>query len=259
MQALGRHGHGLIPSLAGFLLGALGDNDVVVGASIGIAFGDARTIEAEELERDADLALYRAKSLGKNRFTIFETEMHIDAVRRMELTGELRRAIELRQLDVAYQPIVSLETGAIAGVEALARWHHPTRGTIPPDVFIPLAEETGLIAAIGRLILGKALADARRWHDEHPAHLTLRVAVNLSARQLGEDDAVTDVADALRSTGIDPQTVIIELTESALMPGEGVTVDRLTELSDLGVHLFIDDFGTGWSSLQRLRALGYLR
>lgn len=233
----------------------LGDNDVVVGASIGIAFGDARTIEAEELERDADLALYRAKSLGKNRFTIFETEMHIDAVRRMELTGELRRAIELRQLDVAYQPIVSLETGAIAGVEALARWHHPTRGTIPPDVFIPLAEETGLIAAIGRLILGKALADARRWHDEHPAHLTLRVAVNLSARQLGEDDAVTDVAAALRSTGIDPQTVIIELTESALMPGEGVTVDRLTELSELGVHLFIDDFGTGWSSLQRLRAL----
>ncbi|MFI0432675.1 MAG: putative bifunctional diguanylate cyclase/phosphodiesterase [Candidatus Nanopelagicales bacterium] len=233
----------------------LGDNDVVVSASIGIAVGDAATIEGEELERDADLALYRSKSLGKNRCTIFETEMHVDALRRMELTGELRRAVELGQLDVAYQPIVSLDTGAIAGVEALARWHHPTRGSIPPDTFIPLAEETGLIAGIGRLVLGKALADGRRWHEEHPAHTALRVAVNLSARQLSEDDAVGDVAEAVQRTGIDPRTVIIELTESALMPGEGVSTDRLAELAALGVHLFIDDFGTGWSSLQRLRAL----
>ncbi len=231
------------------------ETEVALGASIGLAIGDATTGDADELERNADLALYQSKAAGKRRCTVYETSMHTEAVHRLQFTTELRLALERGEIGVMYQPVVELDTGNVVGLEALARWHHPVRGLIQPCEFIGLAEETGLITVLGRQVMTSALTQIAEWHQKYPRHASTRIAVNLSGRQLGSGELVGEVAGLLECTGIDPGTVILEITESVLLPGEGVTVDRLRGLAGLGPSLYIDDFGTGFSSLNSLRSL----
>jgi len=230
-------------------------SEVTSNVSVGIAISSAETDNGDEVMRNADLALYEAKNLGKGRYAVFVPVMHELAVDRLELTAELRRGIDARQLVVHYQPIVELATNKILGVEALVRWRHPTRGLMAPGQFIPLAEETGLVVPLGRDVLRQALATVGKWQRRLPGCEQLMISVNLSARQLQHDDIVDDVSNALRDSGVAPQTLLLEITESVLLPGEGVTLERLRALSALGVRLFIDDFGTGYSSLSYLQQL----
>lgn len=233
----------------------VGGTDIVLGASIGLAIGNAATGDPDELERNADLALYQSKAAGKRRCTVYETSMHTEAVHRLEFTTELRLALERGEIGVMYQPVVDLNTRALVGLEALARWHHPERGLIQPSEFIGLAEETGLITKLGRQVMTGALTQVAAWHLKYPSHRNTRIAVNLSGRQLGNPELVVEVAGLLEGTVIDPRTVILEITESVLLPGEGVALDRLRGLAELGPSLYIDDFGTGFSSLNSLRSL----
>jgi EAL domain-containing protein (putative c-di-GMP-specific phosphodiesterase class I) len=205
--------------------------------------------------RNADLALYDAKNAGKNRFAVFAPTMHEAALARLSLTSDLRHAIERSELVVHYQPLVALASGGILGLEALVRWQHPDLGLLPPGQFIALAEETGLIVPIGRMVLQTALRDAVRWQKGYEEHGTLHMAVNVSGRQLQDASIVDDVRTAIKASGIDPSTVVLEITESVLLPGDGLVVERLHALAALGVHLYIDDFGTGYSSLSYLQAL----
>jgi EAL domain-containing protein (putative c-di-GMP-specific phosphodiesterase class I) len=181
--------------------------------------------------------------------------MHEQAVGRLQLTADMRQALDECQFVVHFQPIVDMTTGHQVSAEALARWRHPLRGLMGPDQFIPLAEETGLIVPMGRSVLRQALQTVAQWQSEIPGCEQMGVAVNLSVRQLLHPDIVEDVREALLDTGIDPHTVVLEITESVLLPDEGVTLDRLNELTALGVQLFIDDFGTGYSSLSYLQQL----
>jgi diguanylate cyclase (GGDEF)-like protein/PAS domain S-box-containing protein len=229
--------------------------EVTTGASIGIAVGGVGSASAEDLMRNADLALYDAKNAGKNRFAVFAPTMHEAALARLSLTSDLRHAIERSELVVHYQPLVALASGGILGLEALVRWQHPELGLLPPGQFIGLAEETGLIVPIGRRVLQMALRDAVRWQQAYEEHGTLHMAVNVSGRQLQDASIVDDVRTAIKASGIDPSTVVLEITESVLLPGDGVIVERLHALAALGIHLYIDDFGTGYSSLSYLQAL----
>ncbi len=233
----------------------IGGTEVTTGASIGIALGHERPSTPEDLMRNADLALYDAKNSGKNRYAVFAPQMHEAALARLSLTSDLRHAIERGELVVYYQPLVALDSGDITGLEALVRWEHPQHGLLQPAEFIALAEETGLIVPLGRAVLRSALAEAVRWQRGHAEHSGLRIAVNVSGRQLQEAVIVDDVRQALEDTGIDPNTVVLEITESVLLPGDGVIVERLHALAALGVHLYIDDFGTGYSSLSYLQML----
>ena len=205
--------------------------------------------------RNADLALYDAKNSGKNRYAVFATTMHEAALARLSLTSELRHAIERNELVVYYQPLVDLESGSIDGLEALVRWQHPEHGLMLPGQFIALAEETGLIIPLGRMVLRTALFEAVRWQKQHPDHKKLHMAVNVSGRQLLDPGIVDEVASAINDSGIEPSTVVLEITESVLLPGDGTMIERLNALSALGVHLYIDDFGTGYSSLSYLQML----
>jgi predicted signal transduction protein with EAL and GGDEF domain len=230
--------------------------DVTTGASIGIALGTpGATTTPEDLMRNADLALYDAKNAGKNRYAVFAPQMHEKALARLSLTSDLRHAIERGELVVYYQPLIALDTGAITGLEALVRWNHPERGMLQPGQFIALAEETGLIVPLGRAVLRTALRAAASWQTAHPSHGGLRIAVNVSGRQLQDASFVDDVRAILAETGITPTTVVLEITESILLPGDEVIVARLNALAELGVHLYIDDFGTGYSSLSYLQML----
>jgi diguanylate cyclase (GGDEF)-like protein/PAS domain S-box-containing protein len=233
----------------------IGGTEVTTGASIGIAVGNAGSASPEDLMRNADLALYDAKNAGKNRFAVFAPTMHEAALARLSLTSDLRHAIERSELVVHYQPLVALASGGILGLEALVRWQHPDLGLLPPGQFIALAEETGLIVPIGRMVLQTALRDAVRWQKGYEEHGTLHMAVNVSGRQLQDASIVDDVRTAIKASGIDPSTVVLEITESVLLPGDGLVVERLHALAALGVHLYIDDFGTGYSSLSYLQAL----
>jgi diguanylate cyclase (GGDEF)-like protein/PAS domain S-box-containing protein len=230
--------------------------DVTTGASIGIALGTpGATTTPEDLMRNADLALYDAKNAGKNRYAVFAPQMHEKALARLSLTSDLRHAIERGELVVYYQPLIALDSGAITGLEALVRWNHPERGMLQPGQFIALAEETGLIVPLGRAVLRTALRAAASWQTAHPSHGGLRIAVNVSGRQLQDASFVDDVRAILAETGITPTTVVLEITESILLPGDEVIVARLNALAELGVHLYIDDFGTGYSSLSYLQML----
>jgi diguanylate cyclase (GGDEF)-like protein/PAS domain S-box-containing protein len=222
---------------------------IVIQASIGVAVSQGSG-SAEELLRDADVAMYAAKALGKGQYVVFEPEMHQAALARIELRADLQRAIEAGELFLHYQPIVSLEKMRISGVEALVRWQHPRRGVLAPGAFIPLAEETGLIDPLGRWVLVEACRQAKVWAKERRG---LTVSVNLSARQLQRPDFVDDVAELLRDTKLDPSLLVLEITESVLMRDAEESVERLRSLNDLGVRLAIDDFGTGYSSLSYLK------
>jgi len=206
----------------------------------------------EELIRDADAAMYRAKRDGKGSYRMFEPEMHEGVLARLELRTDLQRAIATEQLELYYQPVVRISDGSITGVEALLRWRHPERGMIPPDQFIPLAEETGLIIPIGRWVLREGCRHARRMRDDLPAAADLTMSINLSVKQLQHSDVIADVRDAVDEAGIDPCALTLEITETVLMADTELAVTRLQELKALGVNLALDDFGTGYSSLSYL-------
>jgi diguanylate cyclase (GGDEF)-like protein len=233
----------------------VGDTEVTTGASIGVALGQEGPSTPEDLMRNADLALYDAKNAGKNRYAVFATKMHEAALARLSLTSDLRHAIDRGELIVYYQPLVALDSGEITGLEALVRWNHPDRGMLQPGEFIALAEETGLIVPLGRAVLRTAIKAAVAWQRGHENHRGLRIAVNVSGRQLQDANIVDDVRAIIDETGIDPTTVVLEITESILLPGDEVILDRLNALAELGVHLYIDDFGTGYSSLSYLQML----
>jgi diguanylate cyclase (GGDEF)-like protein/PAS domain S-box-containing protein len=224
-----------------------------VTASFGVRSADAATAEPEELLRDADAAMYRAKELGKARCEVFDASMHERAVERLDLEGGLRRAVEREELRVLYQPQVEMASGEIVGAEALVRWQHPERGLVVPPVFIPIAEQTGLIVPIGAWVLREACAKAATWGSSTGRHL--RVSVNVSPRQLADDDFPATVAAVLAETGLEPDLLCLEITESAVMADPDAAADALAQLKALGVHLAIDDFGTGYSSLGQLKAL----
>ncbi len=220
---------------------------LLLSASVGISTARRR---GEDVLRDADLAMYRAKTGGRDRHARFEPEMHEALVERLELEADLRRAVDRDEFVVHYQPIVELATGDILGAEALVRWNHPTRGLVPPGAFIPLAEETQLIVPIGRRVLRAACEQAVRWLDRHGE---LTMSVNLSGMQLAQPNLVRDVEEALRDSGLPAEHLTLEITETVLMGDDEPTMNRLRELKELGVRLAVDDFGTGYSSLQYLR------
>ena len=226
--------------------------ETVVGASIGIALG-VRSLNSGELLRNADIAMYTAKRCGKDRYEIFEPAMHVAAVERLEIEADLRRALDRGELRLQYQPIVALDTGKISGVEALVRWPHPQRGLLPPSTFIPIAEETGLIRELGRQVLAGACTQARHWQVQHPNHPPLTVSVNVSARQLQADGLIAHVTDALEMSGLPASTLVLEITEGAMMHDTDATIRKLQALKALGVRLAVDDFGTGYSSLSYLQ------
>jgi diguanylate cyclase (GGDEF)-like protein/PAS domain S-box-containing protein len=230
----------------------LDGKEVFVHASIGVTMAGVDGANAEELLRNADAAMYGAKSDGKGRYRTFEPAMHLAALARLEMEADLRRAIALEEFVVHYQPIVSLATRRVRALEALVRWQHPTRGLVGPSEFVPLAEETGLIVELGRLVLREACRRAAEWKRTAPG---LTVAVNLSARQLADRDLVHDVAAALAAAGLVPDSLTLEITESVLIEDRSVALARLHELKAAGVRLAIDDFGTGYSSLSSLREL----
>ncbi len=228
----------------------LNGKDVFVSASIGIA-GTSGGESADELVRNADVAMYVAKTRGKGERVFFEPAMHAAALERLVVEADLRTAIEREEFLLHFQPIVQLDSGEIVGAEALVRWACRNRGIVPPSLFIPIAEETGLIVLIGRWVLRRACQTAREWEEERGK--PMRISVNLSSRQLREPGIVDDVRDALRDSGLDPQYLVLELTESMLMHDTDLSVARLTALKQLGVSLAIDDFGTGYSSLSYLQ------
>jgi EAL domain-containing protein (putative c-di-GMP-specific phosphodiesterase class I) len=221
---------------------------VTVTASIGIAAGDR--IPAEELLRNADIAMYRAKWDGKHRYAVFETDMQDTMQNRMELEMDLREALEKKEFLLAYQPTVDLNDMNPTGVEALIRWKHPVRGTVQPNDFIPLLEETGLIVEVGGWVLREACSQGAAWRA---AGYPIGMAVNVSGRQLDTDQLIADIENALADSGLLPQALTIEITETTLMRNVEDTVRRLTEIKALGVRIAIDDFGTGYSSLAHLQ------
>jgi diguanylate cyclase (GGDEF)-like protein/PAS domain S-box-containing protein len=232
--------------------------EVFVRASIGIASADSSMSAigpdgAEELLRNADVAMYMAKEAGKSRYQLFEPAMHDTALRRLELKADLQRAVDSHEFVLHYQPVIELETGRIEGFEALVRWMHPARGVVPPLDFIPLAEETGLIVPIGHAVLAEACTQARRLQARYPSMPPLHMSVNLSARQLQRPELVGEIADVLMDTGLEPDSLVLEITESVMMQDMDLSIQRLAELKALGVKLAVDDFGTGYSSLNYLR------
>jgi diguanylate cyclase (GGDEF)-like protein len=226
----------------------LGGIKLSVRASIGLAVGTRAS--ADELLRDADVALYQAKQAGGDRYMLFHPEMQVAVQERLALEMDLRVAVETGQLFVEYQPTFDLQDLAMTGVEALVRWSHPTRGLVGPDEFVPVAEQSGLVCAIGRLVLTTSCNQAAAWLS---AGSRVPVSVNVSGRQLESDQLGADVADALASSGLDPTMLTLELTETVLMRDADATKRRLAELKRLGVQIAIDDFGTGYSSLAYLR------
>ena len=230
----------------------LGDRQIVVRASVGIAVQSSDGADADELLRRADIAMYAAKAAGGNRHVTYEPQLYDATVARMELKADLRGALERGELDIAYQPIVDLESAAITGAEALMRWDHPKHGPVPPTDFIPLAEENGLILELGRWILESACRQARLW-QEATGREELTISVNLSGRQILDPDLAADVGRILAESGIAPATLVLEMTESVLVQDVEATVSTLHALKALGVRLAIDDFGTGYSSLSYLR------
>ncbi len=231
--------------------------EVFVRASVGIAVADGTAPPgeeaAEELLRNADVAMYMAKERGKGRYQVFEPEMHDTALRRLELKADLQRAVEHGEFILHYQPVIELESGRINGVEALIRWVHPERGMVQPLEFIPLAEETGLIVPIGRWVLGEAARYAVELQERFPMDPPFHMAVNLSARQLARPEIVDEVRELLQETGLAPSTLVLEITESMVMQDMELAIERLNQLKQLGVLLAIDDFGTGYSSLNYVR------
>ena len=226
--------------------------EVFINTSIGIALSSADHNHPEDLLRDADTALYRAKEQGKACYAVFDTAMYNQVVTLLQLETELRWAIERQELQVYYQPIVSLATGEITGFEALVRWRHPERGLISPTTFIPIAEETGLIIPIGQWVLQQACQQLQQWQHQFPSQASLTVNVNLSAKQLSQSNLAEHIDRSLRETGLNPTCLKLEITESSIMQNSESVTMLLEQLQALQVKLCLDDFGMGYSSLSRL-------
>ena len=227
----------------------LADREIVPNLSIGIVLSCAGKDMPEELLRDADTAMYQAKTAGKGQYLVFDAEMKHLAMDRLELESDLRLALERSELRVYFQPIVELDDGRVSEVEALARWEHPTRGLISPGSFIPLAEETNLIFPLGERILRESCIQARIWQLSNPEFERLMISVNLSGRQLGSPKLVDTVREILFETRLAPGSLKLEITESEMMQDVPLTIQRLRELQQLGVKIAVDDFGTGYSSM----------
>jgi diguanylate cyclase (GGDEF)-like protein/PAS domain S-box-containing protein len=232
----------------------IGGKSVYPRASVGICLvgEDLETPEAAELLRNADVAMYMAKRDSKGSYRVFEPTMHERVVERLELRSDLQHALALNQLELHYQPVVRLASREILGVEALLRWIHPKRGIIPPNHFIPVAEETGLIIPIGRWVLETACREAVRLHERFQRDEALTISVNLSVRQLQSETLISDVRNALEVTGLPPSALVLEITESLMLADTDFGMQQLDALKELGIRLAMDDFGTGYSSLSYL-------
>jgi diguanylate cyclase (GGDEF)-like protein len=227
--------------------------EVVTSLSIGVVMSADRYERAADMIRDADTAMYRAKELGKARCEIFDISMLAEVEERLQLESDLRHALERGEFQVYYQPIVSLAETRLCGFEALLRWHHPTRGIVSPGDFIPTAEETGLILAIGEWVLSEACRQMRAWDEEFPECSTLSISVNLSARQCMQLDLLHIVSRILNDTALAPERLKLEITEGVVLENSDAVVKVLHELRALGVQLGLDDFGVGYSALSYLQ------
>jgi EAL domain-containing protein (putative c-di-GMP-specific phosphodiesterase class I) len=234
---------------------SLRGHEIFVRASIGIALCGGAGDDADGLLRKADLAMYRSKTGGKARLTVYDQSMNAAALERLQLESDLHLAIERGELRLVYQPIVPLDGGGIAELEALLRWEHPRLGLVSPAQFIPIAEENGLIVPIGRWVIEQACRQLTSWQLEYGCRAPRTISVNLSVKQLNDAALVGEVEQILRTSGLDPRCLKVEITESTLMADVATTAVKLRELKALGVKLAIDDFGTGYSSLSYLKQL----
>jgi len=233
----------------------LGGHEVFTTASIGIALSTTGYEKPEDVLRDADTVMYRAKAQGKAGYAVFDQNMHASVVALLRLENDLRRAVERNEFRLDYQPIVALESGHISGFEALVRWQHPELGLIPPGDFIPVAEETGVIVELGAWVLSEACRQMREWQLISPLHRRLKISVNLSSRDFLQTDLYERIVEILQETALDPATLQLEITESILMENAQTIIPLLGRLRALGIELAIDDFGTGYSSLSYLSRL----
>jgi EAL domain-containing protein (putative c-di-GMP-specific phosphodiesterase class I) len=238
---------------------AVGSESVAVYLSVGIATGQGGACSAEELIRDADVAMYKAKTSGKGHFEVFHPSMGAAVLERHGLKEELRLAIERQELTLYFQPIIDLDTGRLAAEEALVRWEHPRRGLVAPADFVPLAEETGLILSLGQYVLEEACQQARRWqaHNQANGESEVAVHVNLSAVELRDPGLVPRVETILTDAGVDPRSLIFEITETVLLDDTERVSATIAQLRALGVRFALDDFGTGYSSLSYLHTLPF--
>lgn len=226
-----------------------------VSASIGVAVSSSSEVSPESLLRDADIAMYSAKARGRNRLERFKPVMHERANEQLQISQDLAHALERQEFEIYYQPSVSLDGEKLEGVEALLRWNHGDLGLVLPDTFIPIAEQSGLIVPIGRWVLEQACAQAVAWRSEYLTDHELTMSVNVSGRQLNHESLIPDVRSILSNSGLDPKSLVLEVTESVLMNDIDLVIERLRSLKELGISIAIDDFGTGYSSLAYLRQL----
>ena len=234
---------------------ALDRHEVFTSASIGVALSSTGYASAEQLMREADLAMYQAKTEGRARFVVFDARLHSKALRMVTLENDLRVAIDRDELEIYFQPIVTLDTGRLVSLEALARWRHAEQGLVSPAEFIPIAEETGLIVQIDRWIFRHACLNLAAWQRRHPAAASLSVNVNFSSKQFSRNDLIEFVDEVIAETGVAASCIAIEITESVLMLNTEATTKMLLNLRSRGIRLYIDDFGTGYSSLSYLTSL----
>lgn len=231
----------------------LDGQEIFTTASIGIALSSTVNYERpEDVLRDADTAMYRAKILGRARYELFNSNMYANALAKLQLETDLRRAIECRELRVHYQPIVSLTSGSILGFEALLRWEHPERGLLSPADFISIAEETGQIFSIGKWVLQEACGQMQAWRASYPSNSLKKISVNLSLKQFFQPDLIEQIGQILQSTGLNADSLVLDITESVIVENGDRINTALSQLREMGVQLSIDDFGTGYSSLGRL-------
>jgi diguanylate cyclase (GGDEF)-like protein/PAS domain S-box-containing protein len=230
----------------------LNGHEVFTTVSIGIALSATGYDRPDDVLRDADTAMYRAKMLGKARHEVFDKTMHALAMNLLQMESDLRRAVERGEFFLQYQPIITLEVGAVRGFEALVRWRHPERGLVSPDDFIPIAEETGLIIPIGQWVLEEACRQIHQWQEQLPQYPPLQISVNLSVKQFMNPDLIKHINAALVETGVDPHSLKLEITESMVMENVEAAIAMMGQLRSLGIELSIDDFGTGYSSLSYL-------
>jgi diguanylate cyclase (GGDEF)-like protein/PAS domain S-box-containing protein len=236
---------------------SIGGHDVMVTASIGIAHSSTGYTNPEEILRDADIAMYRAKAEGKARYEIFDRDMHQSAVALLKVETELRRSVHRGDFLMNYQPIVSLDKGRIVGFEGLVRWQHPERGIVTPANFIAIAEETGLIVPLGWWVLRESCNQTRLWQEQFPSEPPLWISVNMSGKLFMKSDMVNHLLGILEETGLEPRNLRLEVTENVIMDHADLAIRNLMELRALGIQLSIDDFGTGYSSLSYLQRFHY--
>ena len=229
--------------------------EITTSASIGIVTSTMTHDQPEQILRSADMAMYRAKAAGRARYELFDRAMHTDALARLQLETDMRRAVELDEFRLHYQPLISLRTGRVTGFEALVRWEHPQRGLVHPADFLPVAEETGLIVPIGRWVMFEACRQVKEWQSRYPRSVPLAIGINLSPRQFSQPDLLEQISQAVESTGIEPSCLRLEITEAAIIDRGGYAIGILSRIREMGARIYLDDFGTGYSSLSYLHGL----